>query len=160
MPEKNKIALYEEDLYEKKEIKERTVRLVVFRVSNEWYGTEIVKTKEVAKIDRITYLPSSSENVAGIANLRGDIISVTDLKKVFGLPHEDLTEKSRLVVIESGDSETGLLVDEVKRVVEVAAKEIRPALATIPPEKAVYLSGLCSIDNKLVGILNINKILK
>ncbi|MGA2915929.1 MAG: chemotaxis protein CheW [Sedimentisphaerales bacterium] len=160
MLEKNKIALYEEDLYEKKEIKEQTIRLVVFRVSNEWYGIEITKTKEVAIIDRITYLPSSPENVAGIANLRGDILSVMDFKKKFGLPHEDLTDKSRLVVIESGDLETGLLVDEVNEVIEVAAKEIHPTLTTITPERAEYLLGECKINDKLIGILNVNKILK
>ncbi len=160
MAEKNKIALYEEDLYGKEEIREQTVRLVVFRVANEWYGIDIIKTKEVAVIDKITYLPSSPENIAGITNLRGDILSVMDLKKLFGLRHEDLTDKSRLVVIESGDWETGLLVDEVTAVVEIAANEIHPTLTTIAPETAEYLSGECKIDNKLIGILNINKILK
>ena len=160
MPTENKITLYEDDLYEKKEAKNETTRLVVFRVSNEWYGIEILMTKEVARIERITYLPSSPENVAGITNLRGDILSVMDLKKVFGLPHEDLTEKSRLVVIESGDLETGLLVDEINEVVEVAVDEIHPTLTTIAPEKAEYLLGECKIGDKLIGILNVKKILK
>lgn len=160
MPQKSKITICEEDLYEKKEIKRKTVRLVLFRVSNEWYGIDIVKTKEISKIDKITHLPSSPPNIAGITNLRGDILSVTDLKSLFSLPHEDFSEKSRLIVVELEDIETGFWADEVNEVIEVAEDQIHPALTTIPAEKAEYLSGICKIDNKLIGILNINKILK
>jgi purine-binding chemotaxis protein CheW len=121
-----KTTLYERDLYEDEEVKEEIVKLAIFRVSNEWYGVDISKTREVARIETITYLPSSPEHIAGIVNLRGDILSVTDLKRIFGLPSEQLTEKSRLVVIESGDLETGLLVDEVDEVMDVAVAKFIP----------------------------------
>ncbi|MFQ6079702.1 MAG: chemotaxis protein CheW, partial [Thermodesulfobacteriota bacterium] len=65
------IVLYEEDLYEKKELKEETLQLVVFRLAREWYGVEITKVKEVIKIEKITYLPSSPKYISGIVNLRG-----------------------------------------------------------------------------------------
>ena len=64
------------------------------------------------------------------------------------------------MVIESGDLETGLLVDEINEVVEVAVDEIHPTLTTIAPEKAEYLLGECKIGDKLIGILNVKKILK
>jgi purine-binding chemotaxis protein CheW len=155
-----KTTLYERDLYEDKEVEEETAKLAIFRVSNEWYGVDISKTREVARIETITYLPSSPEHIAGIVNLRGDILSVTDLKRIFGLPSEQLTGKSRLVVIESGDLETGLLVDEVDEVMDVAVSKIHPTLATISAEKADFLTGEYRIDGKLIGILNIEKILK
>ena len=101
--EQQKITLYEGDFYERQEIKQETIQLVVFRLSNEWYGVEISQAREVIKIGKMTYLPSSPEHIAGIVNLRGDILSVTDLKSFFGLSQEELTEKSRLVVIESTD---------------------------------------------------------
>lgn len=155
-----KITLYEEDLYEKKEVKEETVQLVVFRLSSEWYGVEISKIKKVIKVNKITYLPSSPEYIAGIVNLRGNILSVTDLKRVFGLLQEERTEKSRLVVIESGILETGLLVDEVMEAVEVPVSKIDPTLTTISPERAEYIEGECRIDDKLMGILKVEKILE
>lgn len=155
-----KTTLYERDLYEDKEVKEETVQLVVFRVSNEWYGVDISKAREVANIEKITYLPSSPEHIAGIVNLRGDILSVTDLKKVFGLPQEQLTEKSRLVVIESAGLETGLLVDEVDEVTNAVVSKIHPTLATISAERADYLMGEYKTDGKLIGILNVEKIFK
>lgn len=155
-----RVTLYEEDLYEAQEVKEETIQLVVFRISGEWYGVEITKVKEVIKIEKITYLPSSPEYISGIVNLRGNILSVTDLKKIFGLPGEELTEKSRLVVVEAGILETGLLVDEVCGALEVPVSKIDPALTTITPERAEYIDGECKIDDKLVGILKVEKVLE
>lgn len=154
------ISLYEEDLYGKREAKEKTTQLVVFRLSGEWYGVEITKVKEVVRAYGITYLPSAPEHITGIVNSRGNILSVTDLKKIFGLPPEELTDKARLVVIESGVLETGLLVDTVADAVEVPVSKIDPALSTIPSERAEYIEGECKIGDKLVGILNIAKVLE
>jgi purine-binding chemotaxis protein CheW len=153
-----KITLYEEDLYQE-EVKEKTVQFLVFRLSGEWYGVELTEAKEVVKVLRITYLPSSPEHIAGIINVRGTILSVTDLKTIFGLPQEELTEKSRLVVIEHGLLETALLVDEVWEVIEVPVSKIDPTLTTIPPERAEYIEGQCKIEDKLIAILNVEKIL-
>lgn len=153
------ITLYEEDLYEKEDAKEETVQLVVLRLCNEWYGVEITRVKEVIKVDNLTYLPSSPEYIAGIVNLRGNILSVTDLKRIFDLPYEEQTEKSRLVVIENGILETGLLSDEVLEALEVPAGRIDPTLTTIPPDRADYIEGECKMDDKLIGILKVEKIL-
>jgi len=153
------LGLYEEDIYEKQEVRDEVVQLVVFRLSAEWYGVEISKAKEVIKVETITYLPSSPQHISGIVNVRGNILSVTDLKKIFGLPQEGLTENSRVVVIDSAGIETGLLVDEVDEVVEVPLSKIDPALTTIAPEKSEYINGECQAGNKLIGILNIDKVL-
>lgn len=154
------IALYEEDLYEREELKEETLQLVVFRLSQEWYGIEITKLTEAMKIDKITYLPSSPTYIAGIVNLRGNILSVTDLKRIFGLPQEELNDKTRIVAIESGMLETGLLVDEVAEAIEVPISRIEPPLATLAPEVAEYIEGHCKVDEKLIALLNADKILE
>jgi purine-binding chemotaxis protein CheW len=154
------IALYEEDLYEREELKEETLQLVVFRLSQEWYGIEITKLREAMKIDKITYLPSSPTYIAGIVNLRGNILSVTDLKRIFGLPQEELNDKTRIVAIESGMLETGLLVDEVAEAIEVPIRKIEPPLATLAPEVAEYIEGHCKVDEKLIALLNADKILE
>lgn len=158
--EGGEIALYEEDLYEKEELKEETIQLVVFRLAREWYGIEITKVKEVIKVEKITYIPSSPEYIVGIINLRGNVLSVTDLKRIFALPHEELTEKTRIVAIESGIVETGLLVDEVAEATEVPISKIEPTLSTIEPEMAEYIEGQCRVNGKLIALLNGVKILE
>lgn len=154
------IALYEENLYEKEDLKEETLQLVVFRLAQEWYGVEITKVREVIKVENIAYLPSSPAHVAGIVNLRGNILSVTDLKRIFGLPHEELTEKTRIVAIEPGIVETGLLVDEISEAIVVPASKIEPPLSTIAPEMVEYLEGQCKVDDKLIALLNVEKVLQ
>lgn len=149
---------FEEDLYEKEVAKEETQQLVVFRLNREWYGVEITKVKEVIRVGKITYLPSCPEHIAGIVNLRGYILSVTDLKPILGLPHEDPTEKTRIIAIESGTFETGFLVDEVVESIEVPASKIEPALLTLPAERAKYLAGQCKVNDKLIAIVNVDTV--
>jgi purine-binding chemotaxis protein CheW len=149
-----------EDLYGREAPKEQTLQLVVFRLTREWYGVEITKVKEVIKAGKITYLPSSPEHIAGIVNLRGYILSVTDLKALFGLPHEESTEKTRIIAIESGILETGFLVDEVVESIEVPVSKIEIALLTLPVEGAKYLEGQCTVDDKLIAIINVEKVLE
>lgn len=155
-----KISLYENDLYESIEVKEKTIHIMVFRLTHEWYGIEITKIKEVSKVDKITFLPSSPNYITGITNLRGNILSVTDLKRIFDLPPEEITNRSRLLNIILGVLETSLLVDEVTDTIEVPTTKIDPPFATISPEKAKYLEGECMIDGKLIGILSVEKILE
>ena len=151
-------GLYKEDLYEREAPKEETLRLVVFRLNREWYGVEITKVKEVIKVGKITYLPSCPEHIAGIVNLRGYILSVTDLKPILGLPYEELTEKAKIIAIESGFFETGFLVDEVVESIEIPLSKIEPALLTLPAEQAKYLEGQCKVDDKLIAIVNVENV--
>ena len=154
------IAHYHEDLYEKEELKEETLQLIVFRLAREWYGVETARVKEVIKVGKITYLPSSPEYIAGIINLRGNILSVTDLKTIFGLPHEEPTEKARIIAVESGILETGLFVDEVTESIEVPVSKIEPSLLTLPAEGARYIEGQCKVDNKLIALVSVERVLE
>ena len=154
------MAHYKEDLYEREELKEETLQLVVFRLGREWYGVEITKVKEVIKAGKITYLPSSPEHIAGIINLRGYVLSVTDLKTIFSLTHEEPTAKTRIIAIESGILETGFLVDEVVESIEVPVSKIELALLTIPAEGAKYIEGQCKVNDKLIALVNVEKVLE
>jgi len=153
------MRLREEDLYEREAPKEETLQIIVFRLAREWYGVEITKVKEVTRVGKITYLPSCPEHIAGIVNLRGNILSVTDLKRILNLPHDALTEKTRIIAVEFGTLETGLLVDEVIESIEVPLSKIEPPLITIPSERARYIEGQCKVDNKLIALVSVPKVL-
>ncbi|MBM4277827.1 MAG: purine-binding chemotaxis protein CheW [Deltaproteobacteria bacterium] len=151
---------YQEDLYEREGTREETIQLVIFRLSREWYGVEITKVKEAIKAGKITYLPSSPGYIAGIVNLRGNILSVTDLKTILGLPHEEPTEKARILAIEYGMVNTGFFVDEVVESMEVPKSKITSVLPTIPSEVAKYIKGQCKMEDKLIAIINVERILE
>ncbi len=150
----------EEDLYEINEPKEETRQIVVFRLAREWYGVDITKVKEVIKPGKVTYLPSSPEHIAGIVNLRGNILSVTDLKTIFCLPHEEPTERRRVIAVESGILETGLLVDEVVESIDVPVRKIEPALLTLPAGGSSYIEGQCQLGDKLIALVSVEKVLE
>ncbi len=149
----------EEALYEKKEVQEERIPLIIFRLSREWYGVEMTKVREVIKVGSITYLPSSPEYISGIVNYRGNILSVTNLKKILGLPLGELDEKTRIVVIESGMVNTGFLVDEVVESIEVPKNRVTSVMLTIPPEGAKYIKGQFQMNDKLTAILHVERIL-
>ncbi len=154
------MALDEDDLYERKELKEDTLQFIVFRLARERYGVEMTKVKEIIRFGKVTYLPSSPEHIAGIVSLRGNILSVTDLKAIFHLPYEEPTEKARIIAVESGSLETGLLVDEVVETIEVPVSKIEPPLLTLSAEAGRYIEGQCRMGNRMVALLSVDKILE
>lgn len=155
-----KASFDEDDLYGRNEPKEETLQFIVFRVAREWYGVDIRKIKEVIKVDKVAYLPSSPDHIAGIVNLRGNILSVMDLRTILRLNHEGPGEKRKIIAIESGILETGFLVDEVVESIEVPVSKIEPPLLTIPPDGAEYIEGQCRVNDKLIALISVEKILE
>jgi chemotaxis signal transduction protein len=78
----------------------------------------------------------------------------------FGLPHEEPTEKTRIIAIESGILETGFLVDEVVESIEVPLSKIETPLLTIPAERAKYINGQYKMKDKLIALMNVEKVLE
>jgi len=149
-----------EDLYERKDLREEVLPVIVFRLSREWYGVEMTKIKEILKKPRITFLPSAPRYIVGIMNLRGNILSVTDLKKVLGFPQEESSEGTRIIAVESGLLETGFLVDEVVESLEMPVSKIKPVPPSTSPERGKYLEGLFRWGNRLVALISVEKILE
>ncbi|RPI99201.1 MAG: purine-binding chemotaxis protein CheW [Deltaproteobacteria bacterium] len=149
----------EDDLYGRMP-KEVTLQFIVFRLDREWYGVDITKVKEVITVGKIAYLPSSPEHIVGMVNLRGNILSLTDLKVILRLNHKEPAEKRKIIAIESGGLETGFLVDEVVESIEVPVSKIEPALLTLPPEGARYIEGQCRVNGKLIALISVEKVLE
>ncbi len=138
---------------------EATAQFVTFRLGPEWYAVGIDAVREVVRVERLTYLPSAPAQIAGAINLRGNIVSVTDPKRLFAMPAGAAGEQSRIVVIESPTAETGLLVDEVGQVVAIAPSQLEPPLATFTPAQAAYIEHVCRCDGRLLAILKGEKLL-
>lgn len=157
--EAQRIALYEEDIYQQKDVKEDAASLIVFRLGVEWYGVHLASVKQVIKFGNVTWLPSAPQYIAGIIQLRGSILSVTDLKKIFGFPASAPTRQARLVIIHEDHLETALLVDEVSGIVDIPLQKIDPPLVTIPQDAAEFIEGECRVGKRLFALLNIRRVL-
>lgn len=132
----------------------KTEKILVCFLGSERYGLKLDCVREVLKAEKITILPSAPEQIRGLVNLRGSILSITDPSPLLGLASEREPEQKIIIIIEVGMTQTGLLVDDVYGVVEVPLESIEPALLTLERVKGEYLRGEVQYENELIGLLN------
>lgn len=118
------------------------IEVLEFVLSDETYAIETEFIREVLPLKELTQLPGVPSFVLGIINLRGQILSVVDLKEFFGLPVKGLTELNKVVVLQSVDMEFGLLADAVIGMRVFAASELEQAIPTVTGIGAEYLKGV------------------
>lgn len=134
-------------------------QLVVFGLAGETYGVDISSVKEIIQMQDITAVPGTSHSVEGVTNLRGTVIPVIDLRKRFGLQAEVNNKNTRIVVINSGDNPIGVIVDSVDEVLRVPADSIEPPSQMIVSSRSDYLLGIVKLNEKLVILLDTDKML-
>ncbi len=132
------------------------LEVIEFLLAYERYAIESSWVREVYPLKEITPLPGAPAFVLGIINVRGQIVSVIDLKKFFDLPSKGLTDLNKVIIIGDGNMEFGLLADAVPGVRQVPCDEIQPSLPTQTGVRAEYVRGLTA--DRLV-VLDAAKIL-
>jgi purine-binding chemotaxis protein CheW len=118
------------------------INIVEFSLAHEKYGIESSLVSEVFQVRNLVSLPGTPDFVAGIINLRSRIISVIDIKKIFNLPEQGLTNLNQVIVIASEEMEFGILADAIVDVRSVFRSELQPSLATLTGIRAEYLLGI------------------
>ncbi|KGY13443.1 chemotaxis protein CheW [Vibrio tubiashii] len=134
------------------------LELLTFRLmGRQRYGINVFKVKEVLQCPKLTSMPNLHHLVKGVAHIRGHTVSVIDLSlAIGGRPTTDV-DKAFVVIAEFNRTMQAFLVTSVERIINMHWEEILP-----PPEgagKANYLTAVTNIDNELVEILDVEKIL-
>src|SRR5680860_189029 len=106
---------------------DQVLQYVTFRLDNETYGLNVMQIQEVLRYTEIAPVPGAPSYVLGIINLRGNVVTVIDTRQCFGLVSEELTDHSRIVIIEVDKQVIGILVDAVSEVVYLNQSEIEKA---------------------------------
>lgn len=135
------------------------IQLVLFNIGKESFGVKISQVREIIKLEEITNLPNSSQNVKGVINLRGQITPVIDLKIMLGFGASDTNEHTRIIVVELGKNTIGMIVDSVSEVIRIRKKDIDSTPSLITTADADYITGIGKLDNRLLTILDLSKIL-
>lgn len=118
------------------------LEVVEFLLAYETYGLESVYVREVYPLRELTPVPCTPPFVAGIVNVRGQILSVVDLKRFFDLPEKGLTDLNKIIVAQADGMELGILADGILGVRTVPLSELQPSLPTLTGIRAEYLKGV------------------
>lgn len=120
------------------------LEVIEFLLASERYAVEASWVREVCPLRELTPLPGTPAFVAGIINVRGQILSVVDLKKFFDLPPKGLPEIDKVIVLRDHAMEFGLLVDALPGRRRIPLADIQPPLPTLTGIRQEYLRGVTS----------------
>ena len=132
---------------------------VTFRLADETYGINVMQIQEVLRYTEIAPVPGAPLYVLGIINLRGNVVTVIDTRSRFGLEPSDITDNTRIVIIESEKQVIGILVDSVAEVVYLKASEIDVAPNIGNEESAKFIQGVSNREGELLILVDLNKLL-
>jgi len=135
------------------------LQLVTFRLGNEEFSLDILKVQEIIRHMDLTRVPKTPEFVDGVINLRGRVIPVLDLRKRFGLPKDENTNETRIIVVDVDNRTVGLKVDAVSEVLRLPADTVEPPPAIVTGVESEYIKGVGKLDGRLLILLDVAKIL-
>ena len=135
-------------------------QLVVFRLADEEFGVDIGMVKEIVRVPDITPMPRSPEFVAGICNLRGNILPVIDTRIRFSMPPGEKSDHTRLLVIDLDGHYIGLIVDAMREVMRMSHSLVEPPPSVCKGVDSQFLDGVVKMDDgrRLVLMLDLQEV--
>ncbi|GIC78030.1 MULTISPECIES: chemotaxis protein CheW [unclassified Moritella] len=138
---------------------DEVLQWVTFKLENEVYGVNVMQVQEVLRYTEIAPVPGAPNYVIGIINLRGNVVTVIDTRVRFGLMPSEVSENSRIVIIEAEKQVIGILVDGVAEVVYLRSSEIDMAPNVGTDESAKFIQGVSNREGELLILVDLNKFL-
>lgn len=138
---------------------DQIIQWVTFHLDDETYGINVMQVQEVLRVTEITPVPGAPEYVLGIINLRGNVVTVLDIRMRFGLSPKEIDEASRIIILEAADQVIGILVDSVAEVVYLRTSEIESTPNVGNEESSRFIQGVHSRDENLLILVDVNKLL-
>jgi purine-binding chemotaxis protein CheW len=138
-------------------------KYLTFTLGREGYGIQILKVREIIGYMDITAVPRTPGHVKGVINLRGQVISVLDLRMKFGMEEAERTEETCIIVVETTAAgrkiSIGLIVDKVSEVLNIADENIEDAPSFGMSVDAQFILGMGKIGQSVKILLDIDKVL-
>ncbi len=142
-----------------KEDGDQVLQWVTFQLEDETYGINVMEVREVLRYSEIAPVPGAPDYVIGIINLRGNVVTVIDTRSRFGLMPGEISDNTRIVIIEAEKQVIGILVDSVAEVVYLRNSEIDTTPSVGTEESAKFIQGVSNRDGELLILVDLNKLL-
>lgn len=140
-------------------VTENDLEFATFHVGNLLLGIDIHDIQEIGRQLDLTPVPHAPECVRGVVNLRGEVVTVLDLRTMLGIEPAELTGSSRNLIVNAGGERIGLLVDRMADVVIAPADDIEPPPPNLPLADASALRGVYRLEHGLLGVLAVQELL-
>ena len=140
-------------------VTEELLQLVTFQIQEEEFAVNILNIQGINMMMNITTVPNSPYFVEGIINLRGQVIPVIDLRKRLNLAQIDLTNDSRIIVVEIDDKTVGFIVDKVKEVLRIDSKITEPPPPMVSGVGSEFITAVAKLDDRLITLLDLQILL-
>lgn len=143
------------------EITKRTTdnQYVVFKLGEEYYGVDIYKVKIIERISDFTRVPNAPEYVTGVMNLRGDVVTVIDLRKRLNYESFEISNDSRIIIVTVNEMEVGLIVDSSSEVLQLDNEVVDKPPTIGENISDDFVSGIGKKDGRLIILLDLEKVL-
>ncbi len=142
---------------------DRGGKYLVFHLGREEFGIRVLKVREIMGIQDVTAVPQTPAHVKGVINLRGKVIPVVDLRLKFGLPEQEYTQRTCIIVVqvhgEAGPMLMGIVVDGVAEVLNLAVADIEDTPDFGDGTATPYLLGMAKVKGKVRILLEIDRVL-
>lgn len=132
-----------------------TRQLLTFSLADEWYGVDAPSVRTIVASPAIIPVPCAPPHIRGVMNLRGEILTVVDLKRFFGLDASPQSGQNRVIVALYGEWQLGFYVDSVFDVIDLPTSSIELPLTTIEKVRADFIEGEARFNDRLLGILKL-----
>lgn len=138
---------------------DRLDELLSFKVGEQEFCIDIMAVREIRGWTRTTSLPHAPEYMRGVISLRGTAVPVLDLAARLGLPADEPSAQSVIIVTQTGDQAAGLLVSAVCDIIRVDEAAIQPVPAVASSRTRSFVQGLLTVDGRMVGLLRTGDLL-
>ncbi len=135
-------------------------KYVVFKLGKEYYGIPINKVISIEKMEASTRIPNGPKYVKGVINLRGEVITLIDLRLKLNMEPKEIDNNSRILVVSNDDIVAGLIVDSSSEVIEIYKENIDNPPTSSENEYLSYIHGIGKVKDKLIILPDLCKILE
>ena len=138
-------------------------KYLTFELASEVYGLEILKVQEIMGLMEVTKVPKLPDYVRGVINLRGKVIPVIELRLKFDMDTTEDTDRTCIIVVqvatESHDVTMGIIVDEVKEVLDIQQNQIEPTPSFGTSVNTSFIMGMGKTEENVIMLLDVDKVL-
>jgi purine-binding chemotaxis protein CheW len=135
------------------------LQFATFYVGHMLLGVDIRVVQEINRQSEITQVPHAPDYVRGVINLRGDVATVVDLRRILGLPASEASRQTRNLIVHHQGEAIGLLVDRISDILTLSDDQINPPPTNVDGVDRRLMSGVCTLDSAIVVLLDIDEVL-